>query len=228
MPHSIEFQTKRVLMLDAYYEIEKQFSELIRIIPLDNNESTYSPNLYTILQMSCGQIESLMRMICDEISIDYKKHLKQNQKPNFPTYYKSINEDKVLSNYYTRFKKIMIGPLSDIWHQSALYPLSVEDSQETPFWWRAYNNTKHNLPDGYKQGNLKNTFYALAALYSIHCMAYYAQFVNKKENFLNQKCWLERIPHYTPNGELVNHDDLPLKSELFFGATHYNEHGAPT
>ena len=61
----------------------------------------------------------------------------------------------------------------------AYYPFRIEDGKETPFWWRAYNETKHDLPQGYKKGNLENTIFALTGVYALHCMASYAKLIGK-------------------------------------------------
>ena len=57
-------------MRDSYFELERQFIEISRIIPLDNPSDTYSPRLYDILQTSCGQVENLLRLICDKLELE--------------------------------------------------------------------------------------------------------------------------------------------------------------
>ena len=79
------------MMRESYYEIERRFIEISRIIPLDNTPETYSPRLYDILQTSCGQVENLLRMICDELGLEYDNK-------TFPSYYKILNQNNILRN----------------------------------------------------------------------------------------------------------------------------------
>ncbi len=54
---------------EIYLDTERQFVELSYIIPLENNPETYSPRLYSILQMACGQAENLLRMLCEVLDL---------------------------------------------------------------------------------------------------------------------------------------------------------------
>lgn len=219
----MQFQLKRNRILNIYYDIETQFIELSRIIPIDNDDQTYSPRLYNILQMSCGQVENMMRLICDKLGIDYLNPDKPNWKPNFPAYYKKINENNILSIQMIALREIDIKETTRTYH-----PFELVSNEHTPFWWTAYNNTKHDLPEGYRQGNLKNTLHALSAVYSIHCMAYYVQHVDTKESFLDRSHWWGDTASYTGDGELISSQFDPLpKSELFYSCTRFNAHGLP-
>ncbi|NOS61777.1 MAG: hypothetical protein HOO66_01865 [Nitrosarchaeum sp.] len=217
----MQFQLKRNRMLNFYYDIETQFIELTRIIPLDNTDDTYSPRLYSILQMSCGQVENMLRLICDKFGFKYTNPDKQNTKPNFFSYYNPINKNGILSTQWILLKKIDFRDIS-----KSYSPLELQ-SERAPFWWTGYNETKHDLPDGFKQGNLKNTLYALCAVYSIHCMAYYAQHIEKPDIFLDKKNWVNLSVSYTGDGELIMDSLTPLpKSKLFYCGTRFNSDGA--
>ena len=62
-------------------------------------------------------------------------------------------------------------------------------SHETmPKWWKAYNKSKHNLPEGYEEGNIENTYLALAGLYLLHVMM--RQNLHDKEDFLKKDSWV--------------------------------------
>lgn len=199
-----EFQKQRSQMLDFYYVTEREFLELIEIIPLDNEPQTYSPKFYNILQSSCGQVENLMRMICDVFDL---KH----QDDDFPEYRKLLNNNGIVDLQWIVLIKT----------QDAFHPFEIEKEKETPFWWRGYNRTKHKLPEGLKQGNLKNTIFALGATFTLHYMAYYAQRERNKDDFLNYNRWYNEDIAYTGDGELIYYKhDLP-KSKLFYCATRY-------
>lgn len=199
-----EFQKKRNIMLSYHNEVEEQFYEVLRTIPLENDDEVFSPKLYNILQNSSVQVENMLRLLCDRFELDYGTDRK------FPVYYKLLNNDNI-------FK---IQRLALIKKQDTFYPLEIQDGLETPFWWTAYNRSKHQLPDGFKEGNLKNTLYALGASYAVHCMAYYAQ--NASNDFLDSKRWDNLSITFNADGELIRSPYPPLpKSNLFYYSSRY-------
>ena len=143
-------------LLGAYFDLEKQFEELIRIIPLDNPKETYSPRLYDILQTSCSQVENLMRILCKRLGLNPKGD-------NFRDYYDELNTRKILEKQAVA---VLRGP-------NEYKPFVNLTDNTNPVWWKAYNDTKHHLPEGYKAGNLQNTIMALGAVYCLHCFAHY-------------------------------------------------------
>jgi hypothetical protein len=198
-------------MLVFYFETEKDFIDLSRIIPLGNNPDTYSTKLYNILQSSCGQVENMMRIICD------KFNLPRSDRPKFLELYKLLNQNHILE---MQTIDVMKG-------KNAYRPFILNSTQEARNWWLSYNDTKHNLPQGLKAGNIGNTLLALCGLYALHCMAHYSRYA--LANFFDSKSWhTQTSTAMTVNGEIVRTalDDRP-KSELFYALTYYHDSGAP-
>ncbi|HZS73106.1 MAG TPA: hypothetical protein VFA69_01245 [Candidatus Nitrosotalea sp.] len=167
MPYDPQFEQ----MNNAYKDLERQFVELSYVIPLKNKPDTYSPRLYNILQSACGQIENMSRMICDKLEVLYEK-------PNFPNYYKALNSDKMLEKQVAYL----------VQNYQTIGPFKIE-SDVTPNWWKNYNDTKHDLPSGFLQGNLGNTIEALAALYQLQRIAYFVQYDPDPRRLLRQEKW---------------------------------------
>jgi len=159
---------------NAYFGTEYQFIEVSRVISLDNNEDTFSPRLYSILGDACSQVENLLRLLCDELEIQYS-----NNEKNFPGYYNKLNETGILQR---QFVDLLIS-------KQAYKPFMFPQERDSPLWWTAYNKTKHSLPQGYKQGNLDNTIRALAGAYSLHCIAAYV--CDYGRNVLKNEWWQE-------------------------------------
>ena len=67
-------------------------------------------------------------------------------------------------------------------------------ADEMPVWWTKYNKTKHSLPDGYKEGNLQNTCFALAGLYALHELANHLAYSGKDKTFLHPEKWWPTFP----------------------------------
>jgi len=83
-------------MLAAYGEEELQFLEFNRLVPIKGNSpETFSIRLYDILQSTCGQIESMMKILCDKLDLEYPK------KPKFTKLFELLNEENVLSELST-------------------------------------------------------------------------------------------------------------------------------
>jgi len=200
-----DFQIQHHKMGDFYIDTEKQFLDLIRIIPLDNPDETYSPRLYNVLQSSCSQVENLMRLLCEKFSLKYEN-------TDFPAYHKLLNVEGIMDKQWIYCTKT----------DSTLYPFEIETDFVTPFWWRGYNGTKHKLPDGLKQGNIKNTLFALSASYTLQCMAYFARF--SENNFLKDACWINRDVLLTGDKQVVRDvfDSRP-HSDLFYHQTVFSE-----
>ncbi|MDE1769236.1 MAG: hypothetical protein KGI28_01605 [Thaumarchaeota archaeon] len=167
MPYDQQFEK----MTNAYKDLERQFDDLSYIIPLKNKPETYSPRLYNILQSACGQIENISRMICDKLGASYEKD-------NFPSYYKALNSDKMLEKQVAYL----------VQNYQSIEPFKIE-SGFTPNWWKNYNDTKHNLPDGFLQGNIGNTVEALAALYLLQRIAFFVQYDSEPRTILRQDKW---------------------------------------
>lgn len=202
------FQSQRLVMLDIYFATERKLSELSWVIPLDNDPKTYSPEFYSILQSSCGQIENMLRIICDILKLEYTKK-------DFPTYYKLLNQGNLLKRQW----------VFNIKAENPFYPLEILNDFDSPTWWRGYNGTKHKLPDGLREGNIENTVSALGALYAIHCIAYVVQYNGK--DILEKQYWYE--DNITTDSEkklLISERDPRPKSNLFYCATKFNKEGA--
>ena len=199
-------------MRESYYELERRFIEISRIIPLDNSEDTYSPRLYDILQTSCGQVENLLRLICDKLELDY------GENPDFPKYYELLNGTRVLE------KQVMDYFSSNY----VCTPFQLEPNKKTPFWWRAYNKTKHHLPQGYKEGNLKNTIFALAGVYALQCFAIYCTHTGR--DILDNSNWMQEsgmsLNTLRPTVEAHwNSEDVRPRSTVFFPVSYYRPLG---
>ena len=188
-------------MLNAFYEIEQQFIEISRIIPFENQSTTYSPRLYDILQTSCGQIENLFRL-CDELNLSYERGA-------FPLFYNALNSTGILKR-----QTIDYFPADFV-----AKPFHMVYQEITPFWWKAYNDTKHNLPEGYEQGNLRNTILSLAGVYALHCIGQYV--VHFGDKVMNDSKWFERsgvaMNTLQPTIEVEwHHKELRPKSRIFY------------
>lgn len=202
------FESDLEQMKEIYEDTERQFIEFTRIIPIDNPYETYSTRLYSLLQHICGQIESLMRIYCDQMNLKYDSR-------KFPSYFETLNSNKMLEN-----QKILLIKTKSIIQPFLPKGISTE-------WWHNYNDTKHQLPNGLKQGNLGNTILALAGLYLLHTMKKYLQWEMPPEKLLDHRHWQnedEKISDKLLIHHLRTSEGI---SKIFYNLTHYfgNEQG---
>ena len=61
-----------------------------------------------------------------------------------------------------------------------------------PKWWKAYNDSKHKLPEGYRAGSIKNAYLALAGLYILQVMMRQHPNPHTKSDFLKRDAWKPR------------------------------------
>ena len=214
------FSDNRTEMRNAYFGTEWQFTELSRVISVDNKPETFSPRLFSILGDSCSQIENLLRLMCDKLKLRYSK-----KKAGFPTYFGKLNQTGILRRQQVH---LLIG-------KQVFLPFVISPQKETPTWWTAYNKTKHQLPKGYKKGNLGNTINALAGAYALNCLAVYVN--NYGKDVLKNEWWneldaisLNTQSEYPTVYDMPTEEFLP-KSKIFFCLSFYRylgpESGAP-
>lgn len=205
----MSFKTELEELRKTYQDTERQFIDLSTIMPyVDNPWNFYSPRLYNILQFSCAQVESLIKRIVGKLNLT---------KPNskyFPAYYEVLNIDDLLS-----MQTILL-----VNAKKAITPFKKNKENESPFWWTAYNETKHDLPKGLRQGTIDNVIHSLGGLYILHGFADLLEPLSGSNKFLNSKLWKT-----WEEKDLLEHDNLfgmpnvgwKLKSELFRSLTSY-------
>lgn len=189
----------KLLSFEEYYEyLESSFLDLARTIPLENRPDTFSPRLYEILHSVCSQIEGVLKLMCDETPLEYT---------TFPETYAKLNRDGAIAkqkvSLRNRPKWKAIAPFRcDFACRSGIGDGKHDCGQDRakPKWWDAYNESKHELPQGYRAGNVGNTYLALASLYVLHHMMKFRS--GNMDEFLKQNRW-------HPTRDYMTHKDAP-------------------
>ena len=160
-------------MKKIYLDTERQFLEFTYVVPIDENQKLYSPRLYSLLQFTCSQIDSLMKNIVDELQ------LKLARKNSFKNLFCSLNWCGMLNLQSVFFYEI----------EKEIQPFRGNFNLE---WWIAYNKTKHGLPSGMKKATMKNVISALAGAYILNGIVHtlsYAYASKNKLSILDNKNW---------------------------------------
>ena len=183
----MDVDDKLLLFAEYYHYLESSFTDVIRIIPLENHPETFSPRLYEILHSIGSQIEGVLKLMCGEVGMRYT---------NFPETYANLNYDGAISMQEVflknRPKWNAIKPFQcDFACHCRTNPdeHACSKEREKPKWWEAYNESKHNLPEGYREGTIENTYLALTGLYGLHHMMRFQ--TENKDDFLKHDSWFK-------------------------------------
>ncbi len=147
------------LALESDLELVARFIEFI-----EENFKTYSIELAHLLLASSSEIDVIMKELCSFLApgekaenIDDYRNIIKTKKPEF------IEEPVYISRYGL-----------------SLNPWENWKVEKNPFWWRSYNNVKHERNIYFNEANLNNVVNALGALL-ITNFYYYCAKSTKKE-----------------------------------------------
>lgn len=148
-----------------YYKLlEKSFVEILVYVELDvRNYNTFSYEFVRQLQSIGAEVDSVMKVICAFSSSERK-----TTKDYYPIIIEKYVDIKIRE---ILVRDIKINPFEK-WEKT--------DATKSLFWYRAYNEIKHGRTGGFTQANLKNTLYALAALYLLE-MYYFREIAKPNE-----------------------------------------------
>lgn len=175
-----------------FLSLEKDFINTINYVEIcEQNRKTYSIVYLKLIISICSSIEKLGKKYCKEINSSFAS--KTN--PDI----KDINI--TIINYNSKFPEIKCEiPRYGI----ELSPWEKWLKKETPDWWTAYNNVKHNN-DSYEDATQENVINALAGLFCLNLYYYkedlYSGDINPLPDFFDY----ERMPGHlavNPGAEL--------------------------
>ena len=179
-----EYNTK---VWPFYLRLENAFIDSLNYVEFaTDNYFTYSIEFERLLLSICSEVDVLCKLLCKEID--------PSQCPS--GFFKGIPilcgfGDFVSSK--VRFERVAFE----------VSPFIGMTPQDSPRWWKAYNDVKHNRTDNenYKKGNLENVFMALSALYLLnryYCKTISKQALNNEPNprsrLFNMVGWQINIP----------------------------------
>ena len=136
----------------AFLLIQNDLQKLFEYIePSDEGLTTFSYRIHELFMRSCIELEANLKAILSENT--YKKKSRDFNMHD----YKKINVTHHLSSY-----KVILP----IWHgeQKTFEPFASWAKDEPLPWYQAYNQSKHDRQEEFKQANLKNLLESIAAL----------------------------------------------------------------
>jgi hypothetical protein len=117
-----------------------------------DNMETYSVELARILLTAGAEVDVIFKVLCCKLDEKFDgKKISQYRKP-------IINEFPDFGQFEVSIPRYGIGP----WQPWCGWP-----KEDTPSWWRAYQDVKHNRDKYFWKANLDNTICSVMGLYSL-------------------------------------------------------------
>ena len=134
-----------------YIHLENEFINTTEFVMLDeNNFETFSIEYQKLLLAIGSECEIIFRELCGFASDDRSKNIAD------------FRDEIKSSNLMDLNNHVHIMGVSSL---SSIEPFVETWPNQTPTWWREYNNVKHGRTLNYKKANLENVLYTLASLY---------------------------------------------------------------
>lgn len=161
-----EYEDRMYKMQRLHKELEQTYLDVNKIIPYsDNDYEVYSPRFVFILQDASRQVDGMFKLISNRLQSLSPSSLPSDSKKksrfDFIDYYNFLNSHGMLVAQ-------KLAPKDDALNTITPFRLKQEN---VPKWWQAYNDTKHDLPEGETFGKLGHVLYAVGAIAILHDIA---------------------------------------------------------
>ncbi|MBO1257076.1 hypothetical protein J3L16_15435 [Alteromonas sp. 5E99-2] len=148
--------SKKALSFWMYFlSLEKDFVQTHHFVEVTTaNYATYSVEYSKILQLSCAEIDSVLRNLCTilEPQCDFPNN--ESRSGRIGDYKKIINK------HCPEF----INAEVTLTHGFNCVPWEKWSKNKPPKWWSSYNLVKHYRHSNFHEANLENVIYSLSAL----------------------------------------------------------------
>lgn len=163
---------------EQYQIIEQDFIDFIKVVPLEDRDhhSVHSPVLRDIILRTCSQIEIFFKEwglfmisegknpeLLESYNKKYKGKIGGERNWNFGDYFS-------IKTQINNFNGVYVRQLDEY-----IQPFKSWTNDTPPEWWNAYNSIKHGGLNSKKESTLKNSLYAIAALFQLHCSNDYSR-----------------------------------------------------
>lgn len=161
-----------------YISLEEEFLDTSKYVEFDyiNNGRTYSIEYLKLFQTVCSEIDVVGKALAKELDSTFSP----TKKTGINEWWYSIleNDTGIIDKKCALFGEHSLQPWKGFRvvkndHEGAKKYI-LGDNAKTPSWWNDYNSVKHNRTGhferhslNYSKANLKNLFFAFAALYSL-------------------------------------------------------------
>ncbi|MGD0177078.1 MAG: hypothetical protein ABSC50_09675 [Candidatus Bathyarchaeia archaeon] len=203
----------------TYRNLEQDFIEVTRYVALEKeNGGAYSERIAQLLLLVGSTVDSVFFEMRTSPSLDGKNgvdELRQNAEPNIGQYREVYEPIYQLST---------VGVLAHhgLTNYGTIKPFDPFLPKQSPPWWNAYNDIKHEYYQNWRKGTLDNLVHALGALFALNILHKDAQY------YLLQRQVILMVSGYDEK-QIYNFPPLQmyrLMSKSFIGLPHDISWGA--
>lgn len=146
-----------------YLMLEKDFINITKYVKIKKcNYETCSDEIIKLIEVIGSECDLIFKKICN-IGLNSRKG-KINEYSKILNFYPEIVNEKIKVKY----TDIILEPFKG-WNKKEPWKL---------FWWKAYNEVKHNREENYKNGNFCNLLNSLSALFLLEM--YFCREIGRK------------------------------------------------
>ncbi|PXY43573.1 hypothetical protein [Flavobacterium hydrophilum] len=152
-----------------FLAIESDFEKISRYVEFSEaNNSTFSIELARIIMAGTQEIDGLMKKLC--------KLIRPGSDPQNIKHYRDIIKQDlpIITEEIVQIPRFGMSSVPWLNWQS-------NDDNNSPDWWIANNNIKHNRTENFEQANLKNAYNCVGALLMI-TLYYYKYKIESEQN----------------------------------------------
>lgn len=131
-----------------FLAIEEDLDRISRFVDFSGNEDTYSLEIARVLLSACSEIDVFLKLLCKKL--------------NASSSARNINEYKNELNSITTIAPFEVTMPR---HQMSTKPWLSWSTANTPEWWSAHNEVKHQRDTEFAQAKLTHCINAVGALY---------------------------------------------------------------
>jgi hypothetical protein len=202
-----------ILAWEEYTHLEEEFLEYLRYVPLAKEHyNVWSLHLGDHLLKTCSLIDSFFKraIFCpqlNEIAEIEKYRELENKNSNIGTHREIFNP----------LYKLSKQKMYDLRTFESLVPFSKWDLNQSPDWWNAYNDIKHDRFANKKEATLKVTLEALSALFILNVLHLETMPILVDYEVLKSRYTKESTKEIIR--ESMFYEELPYIHEVVFGKT---------
>jgi len=157
----------------TYQNLERDFIDVTRYVALEReNGATYSERIAQLLLLTGSTVDSIFFEMRTSPSLDGKNgvaELRQNPEPNIGQY---------RDVYEPIYQLSTVGVVAHhgLTNYGTIKPFDPFLPKQSPSWWVAYNDIKHEFYQNWRKGTLDNLVRALGALFTLNVLHKDAQY----------------------------------------------------
>lgn len=158
------YASDRLQLSRAYINIEKELRSIFNFIePDEQNKTTFSFELYSLLLRACTEVELNCKLIMEANgAMPSSRHFTMHD-------YKKLEKSSLLSKYTATFSnwRMRDPNTHELKYISKKFCPFINwglDNPKVPDWYDAYNKVKHNREENLEKANLENCINAVAGI----------------------------------------------------------------